>query len=95
MADIDNLRAFALAVLKDWPEGAPDGFDLQNLGVKHGLLALKDPKPTEPCGDGCWCAGYFGADEFAGGVDCYIRTPILLGAQAETVAVGDQPKGGA
>lgn len=85
MADIENLRAFALAVLEDWPDGAPDGFDLQDLGVKHGLLALKDPKPTEPCGERCWCAEYFGTDEFADGVDCYIRTPLLLGAPGTEV----------
>jgi hypothetical protein len=80
MADIHKLRAFALAALEDWPEGAPDGFDLQDLGVKYGLLALKDPRPTEPCGEGCWCAEYFSSDEFSGGVDCYIRTPLLLGS---------------
>lgn len=79
MVDLDKLRAFAQAVLEDWPDLAPDAFDLQDLAVKHGLLALKDPKPTEPCGEGCSCAEYFGADEFSGGIECYIRTPVLLG----------------
>lgn len=80
MADIDNLRAFALAVLEDWPDGAPDAYDLQDLAVKHGLLAARDPKPTEPCGENCWCAGYFSPSEFPNGIDCYVRTPLLLGA---------------
>lgn len=87
--ELEALRAFAQAVLEDWPEGAPDGFDLQELGVKHGLLALKDPAPTEPCGENCWCAEYYGAHDWDGGVQCYIRTPLLLGAD------GVNPSGGA
>lgn len=80
MSDIDKLRAFAQAVLKDWPEGTPDIFDLQDLAVEYGLLVLKDPAPTEPCCENCHCAEYHGSDGFGEGVDCYVRSPLLLGA---------------
>ena len=78
MADIDQLRAFAQGAMNGWPEDQGlDGFDLQDLAEKHGLLKLKDPKPTEPCGEHCWCEEYHG--DMSGGVNCYIRTPLLLG----------------
>lgn len=70
------LRAFALAVMNSWPEGDVD------LAISHGLLALKDPLPTEPCGEHCICAEYADPKEFAQGVQCYRRTPVLTGGAA-------------
>jgi hypothetical protein len=79
-AEVDALRAFAQAMMEDWPEGAPDGFALQDLAVKHGLLALKDPWPFEPCGDNCYCAEYHGgAEGMSEGVECFRKTPLLTG----------------
>jgi hypothetical protein len=73
MTDLEKLRAFAQAVLSDWPDSAPDGFELQELGEKHGLLTPVEV--TEPCDpDHCGCAEY---DDFP--MICYRRTPLLTG----------------
>jgi len=81
-ADAAKLRAFAQELFSDWPEAAGvDGFALQDIAVKHGLLQQKDPPPREPCSEHCACAEYYPQDEFAaGGVICYRRTRVLLGA---------------
>lgn len=74
------LRDFANAVLGGWPDHiCIDGFELQDHAVKHGLLALKDPKPTAPCGEFCNCVEYHGSDpaDWAAGVDCYVKTALL------------------
>lgn len=82
-AERDALRAFAQDLTKEWPdEIGMDGFDLQDLLVKHGLIAEKCPKPTKPCAQGegaCNCASYYAPDEWAGGVVCYRRTALLSG----------------
>jgi len=79
-AEIASLRAFARDVMSAWPHSDIDGCDLQEMAIKHGLIALKDPAPTEPCGDGCMCADYATPEEFARGVDCYAKTKLLTGA---------------
>jgi hypothetical protein len=79
MEDLEKLRAFAQTLMHDWPAGAYDGFTLQDLAEKHGLLKMAEPKPTEPCGEHCWCAEYFRPAEWAAGVECYRKTPLLLG----------------
>ena len=33
-----DFAGFAREVLSHWPDEGIDGFDLQDLGVKHGLL---------------------------------------------------------
>ena len=76
----NSLRDFANAVMESWPHGDVDGCDLERMAVEHGLLALKDPKPTEPCGDNCACSGYPSPEEWADGIDCYVRTPLLTGS---------------
>lgn len=81
-AEIARLREFALEIMEFWPLGDVDGCDLQTIAIKHGLIALKDPAPTEPCGDWCMCADYATPDEFASGVDCYQKTELLTGARA-------------
>lgn len=79
-SELESLRAFAQEVLGDWPESFPDGFDIQDLAEKHGLLKLKDPKPMQPCQEeGCRCAEYFDERDWAAGVDCFQRTPLLTG----------------
>ena len=76
----NSLRDFANDVMESWPHGDVDGCDLERMAVEHGLLALKDPKPTEPCGDNCACSGYPSPEEWADGIDCYVRTPLLTGS---------------
>ena len=76
------LREFALEIMECWPHGDVDGCDLEIAAFKHGLIAMKDPKPTEPCGECCACSGYPTPEEWAEGIDCYVRTPLLTGAEA-------------
>jgi hypothetical protein len=77
------LRLFAQCVMESWPYGDVDGFELQDAAVRCGLLALKDPRPTEPCGDFCECSGYPWQEEWTEGIDCYVRTPLLTGVIGE------------
>lgn len=77
--ELEALRAFAQAMLKDWPEGSPDPFDIQDEAVKHGLLVKRDPAPSEPCGEHCWCTDYFSAEDWRDGVTCYVRSAVLTG----------------
>jgi adenylate kinase len=37
-----KLRAFAQAIMEAWPEGGIEGDDLQEIAVKHGMLAPDD-----------------------------------------------------
>lgn len=72
-----KLRTFALDVMGEWPhECGVDGFQLQDLAVKRGLL--KPVTMTAPCGEGCQCAEYYESDELAEGVTCYRKTELLL-----------------
>lgn len=76
--DVNALRAFAQDVMSDWPLSAPDGFDIQNYAIKHGLLLPQ--QRFEPCRpEHCQCAEYFAEDEFKGGITCYRKTPRLIG----------------
>lgn len=75
-----RLRAFAQDILGDWPDvGYLDGFDLQELAHKHGLLVSETR--YQPCGvDGaCSCAEVVEADEWPEGVTCYRKTALLKG----------------
>lgn len=33
-----DWAAFGKAVMNFWPDGAPDGFDLQHLAEEHGII---------------------------------------------------------
>ena len=82
--DVRKLRAFAQAVLEDWPDfSGMDGGEIQDLAVKHGLLRAKDPAPTVPCMEsGCACAEYYGLDfngQFEDPPQCFERTELLTG----------------
>lgn len=92
--EIEKLRAFARAVLGHWPGDAPDGFELQELAIKHGMLAEADPRPTEPCSESCECAEHFAQDEWSDGVTCYRRTALLTGKGQEPIAATSAPASG-
>lgn len=74
-----EAQAFARALFQenDWPHGGDiDGYDFQDLAVKHGLLL-----PVEvyaPCGENCNCLSYHGsAEEMSEGVTCYRKVGWL------------------
>lgn len=70
-----DLRGFALEMLSYFPDGAPDGGDLQDAAVRHGLLVVEDR--TIPCGEHCACADYYDEGEVA---ECHLRHPSLESA---------------
>ena len=76
----DKLRAFAQAIMEGWPYvGTLDGFDLQELAVKHGLLA--ETTHHKPCAEeGCNCAEMCDERDWQEGVQCYRSTALLKGA---------------
>ncbi len=76
-AENAKLKGFARDILKDWPDASPDGFDVQDYAIKHGLLMAKAIKPTEPCGEFCACAEYFTRDEWGTGVECFERVAFI------------------
>ncbi len=76
--ELEALRAFARDVMGAWPAGGLDGGDLQAFAEKHGLL--RPEIRHAPCGEGCGCAEYADTREFEGGVTCYRKTSLLLGA---------------
>ena len=69
--DFERLRAFACDILDNLPDGGIEGDDLQDLGVKHGLLVPTEVK--EPCGENCYCAEY---GDFP--MTCYRKSILLL-----------------
>lgn len=80
--DLASLRLFAQELLAEWPdEIGIDGFDLQDLCVKHRLLT--PTYPNGPCGESCWCEGYYGnaMGSWIGAV-CYRKTELLTGPRA-------------
>ena len=74
-----KLRAFAQAIMEAWPEGGIEGDDLQEIALKHGMLAPEIRH--EPCGEWCQCNGIGGydSDGWQRGVTCYRRTALLTG----------------
>ena len=74
-----KLRAFAVEVMEAWPEGGIEGDDLQEIAVKHGMLAPEIRH--EPCGEWCNCNAGVDVDggEWERGVECYRRTELLTG----------------
>ena len=74
-----KLRAFAKAIMEAWPEGGIEGDDLQEIALKHGMLAPEIRH--EPCGEWCQCNGIGGydSDGWQRGVTCYRRTALLTG----------------
>ena len=73
MSDLEQLRAFAQAVMESWPEGDVDGGHLQDIAEKHGLITPLNV--TEPCSEtGCMCKEM---DNLPG--ICYRKTQLLTG----------------
>lgn len=71
LADFVKLRAFAVAVFKDWPDTPVlDGLELQEMGEKFGLLVGEER--TEACGEHCNCVEY---GDFP--LTCYRRSRVL------------------
>jgi hypothetical protein len=73
----DKLRAFAQAILDDWPDANWDGADLQDLALHHGLLATMEV--TGPCDDECCICAKVGGFP----ATCYRSTPLLTTGRAE------------
>lgn len=76
-ADLESLRGFAREMFEHWPDvGGLDGFDMQLLGVKFGLLApsIKHAPCRE---DGCNCADGTTPAEWAAGIECFRKTDRL------------------
>ena len=79
--ELDHLRGFAQDILRDWPDvGYLDGFDLQELAHKHGLLVSETR--FKPCGEFCSCAEMVDQEEWDEGVTCFRKTPLLKGGAA-------------
>jgi hypothetical protein len=78
-----RLREFAQLIMEGWPEDAGvDGFEIQDAAEKFGLIELKSPAPTEPCGEGCTCDQYYEPKDWGRGVQCYRKTKLLTGDAA-------------
>ena len=80
-----DLAGFVREVLEGYwcstfevPRNEPDGGDIQELGVKYGLLVPRTA--TEPCGEHCTCAEW---DNFP--LECHSIHPVVYG-RAEIVA---------
>jgi hypothetical protein len=80
LKELSRLQSFVrdLIDLADWPEGGDiDGFEFQDLAVKHGLL-LPETR-YKPCSEEhCSCASYYADDEWEDGITCYRLDPSLL-----------------
>lgn len=68
--DVRGLAAFALEFIDGaWKGGSFDGADVQEAGVRHGLLLVEQRE--ESCGEHCDCA------EYGFPAECYRLTPAL------------------
>lgn len=74
-AENETLLAFARDIMKAWPEGGIDGFELQDVATAHGLLVSE--LRHDYCGEDCDCAEYYTRAGMADGVTCYRRGPLL------------------
>lgn len=73
-----DLRQFVVDLIDaaGWPEGGDiDAFEFQELCVKHGVLV--EETRHAPCGESCFCSGYYDPDEFKDGVRCYRKAEWL------------------
>jgi len=69
-----DFEGFARAIFKGWPEPwgeTLDGFELQELGEKHGVLVAYEM--SKPCGEHCGCAEFYGEDDAPW--TCYYLAP--------------------
>lgn len=86
MSNYAKLLDFANGIfaIADWPEGGDiDGFELQDLAQKHGLLV---PVIVHaPCGEECNCQefGCYTDEEWQEGVKCLRKADWLSESEAE------------
>lgn len=74
-----NLKAFALAIMDDWPDLHVDSWDVFDIAEKHGILVPETR--FKPCGDNCNCAEYYDDSDWARGQACYRINPDLRDSQ--------------
>nr|WP_152513167.1 hypothetical protein [Pseudomonas sp. P818] len=68
--DLRGLASFAMELIDGaWKGGSFDGGDIQEAGVRHGLLMVEQRE--ESCGEHCDCA------EYGFPAECYRLTPAL------------------
>lgn len=68
--DVRGMASFALELIDGaWKGGSFDGGDIQDAGVRHGLLIIE--QRDESCGEHCDCA------EHGFPAECYRLTPAL------------------
>jgi hypothetical protein len=80
LAERDALQAFANEIVSGAFEGGSfDGGDIQDMGVKHGLLRIE--QRDDECGEACACREYGFPSE------CYRKTELLGFAALQ----GEQP----
>lgn len=81
MTGIPNLVGFCEAIMEYWPEGAPDGGDLQDMAIKHGLLreetrhAFCDADEDADAG-ACACREICDIHDLKRGFTCCTRVPL-------------------
>ncbi len=78
MDSYSKLLDFANGIFEtaDWPDGGDiDGFELQEIAVKHGLLI--EVTRHAPCGDVCSCAVSCNDEDFKRGVQCFNKAEWL------------------
>ena len=64
-----DYKGFALDILHGWPDvGNFDGFDIEELALKHKLL--EPIEVNQPCAEECACAEYYSTEEFKEGITC-------------------------
>lgn len=67
---VDRLRAFANEIVSGaFVGGSFDGGEIQNMGVKHGLLRIEQRE--NECGEDCACR------EYGFPTECYRKTELL------------------
>lgn len=74
-AECERLRAFSNEIVSGAFEGGSfDGGDIQDMGVRHGLLRIEQRE--DECGEVCACREYGFPSE------CYRKTELLRAAMA-------------
>lgn len=80
-SQVSQAGDFIRELFAHFPESFPDGFDIQDVAEKHGILTHH--KPVAPCGNGCWCDEYYSRDEWDNGEASCLRLSTWLTAVKE------------
>lgn len=74
----EKLRAFAQEIMSHWPEDGIDGYDLQEIAIKHGLMISQIR--YSPCLlGGCSCSARAAPASNSVVVTCFKETELLTG----------------